>query len=125
MSSFTLPLFLLLTVFLALEATAKDSATTFSADEPSNEKPSFRARHDFEIYAYKVLSQLEEYTGDSVSTSDLKMAIDEVRSTIDWIGTHLHLPKSEYVTRRSQLDESIGHVLVALEEVIDFDKDEL
>lgn len=125
MSSFTLPLFLLLTVLFALEGTAKDSATTFSADDPASEKPSFRARHDFETYAYKVLNQLEEYTGDSVSPAELKMAIEAVHSTITWIGTNLHLPKAEYVKRRSQLDEDIGHVLAALEEVIDFDKDEL
>lgn len=126
MSSFTLSFFLFLTVLFALEATAKkDSATTFSADEPGSEKPSFRARHDFESYAYKVLSQLEEYTGDSVTSADWKMAKEEVTSTITWIGMNLHLPKAEYVTRRNQLDEAIGHVLAALEEVIDFDKDEL
>lgn len=122
-SSFILS-FCLLALLFALGTTAKDSSSTASPEDNGHGK-SFRTRNEFETYAYKVLSQLEEYTGDSVSSADLKSAIDAVQSTITWISVNLHLPQSEYISRRRQLEETIGPVLSALEEVIDFDKDEL
>ncbi|KAH9393297.1 Endoplasmic reticulum chaperone BiP [Tyrophagus putrescentiae] len=125
MSSFsTLFHLCLLYCLFVLGTSAEDSSTT-TADGDNGHGKSFRARNDFETYAYKVLSQLEDYTGDSVSSADLKAATDAVQSAITWIGTNLHLPLTEYVTRRRQLEETIGPVLSVLEEVIDFDKDEL